>query len=309
MAALGSFSIRSVELTAVIVLIMLLVLWDRDKIFTFEIATEVVSITITDPVLSHWPIGSAKLQDDPFDENDSRVLDAFSLLTISPGTQVRIQRHGLRTVRIRLHKDEGKSVGRITPPSGDAVELGDWALFGITPDQAPVVLPFRGQVQVGEDVSPGVDSVLLNGDISVIEAQAIGRTHYVAGSQRLETGDRVTPMHATGLLRQKLSKASMDGFLRIEPAQGFSDPADGLLLVAHGEADYVQVDRLGSAGYEIRASRWARFLHDPLLAAIVAIMTLLILLIEFSSKCAGLLKPAQHARSSDGDEHEPSSDS
>ncbi|MCB1800122.1 MAG: hypothetical protein KDI82_00395 [Gammaproteobacteria bacterium] len=308
MSAIGSFSIRSVELTFVIVLVMLLVLWDRAKIFTFEIATEVVSITITDPVLSHWQVGRATLLDDPFDDAGSRVLDEFSLVTITPGTQVRIQRHGVQEVHVRLQRADGESAGAITPSTGDAMKIGEWALLRIVPDKLPIVLPFRGLLAVGEDVGPGVSSLLLSGDISVIEAQAIGRTHYVAGNQRLESGDRVIPMHAETLLRPGPTKASMDGFIRVEPAQGFSDPTDGLLLVAHGEADYVQVDRLGSAGYEIRASRWARFLHDPLLAAIVAIMTLLILMIEFSSKCAGLLKPARQAHVSDGDKHEPDTD-
>ena len=75
------------------------------------------------------------------------------------------------------------------------------------------------------------------------------------------------------------------GFIRGEPATGYAGPREALGLVAHGPADFVKVDRLGSSGYKIRAPRWARFLHDPLLAAGTAIVALFALLMEVGTKC------------------------
>ena len=55
-------------------------------------------------------------------------------------------------------------------------------------------------------------------------------------------------------------------------------------MVAHGRADHVRVERLGSAGYRIRAPFWARFLHDPLIAGFTTILALLLLVFEASLK-------------------------
>lgn len=274
----------------VLLLVVLLVMSDREKIFTLNVSTEIVEFSLTDPLLSEWMIGNARLIDDPFSEGEGgTVLNDHSVLMLNTGTQVRVQRHGVEHTRLLLTAGEQASAGRIEDAEGHSIKLPDWALLLVKDSGRPLVLPFRGTLTVGDDVAIGVDSILLSGTVSVVEEQLLGRTHYTAGVEDLDPGDRVQ------LWRPDESgarvAATVDGFVRAEPMEGYSDPGDALTLVAHGQADFVQVERLGSAGYQIRAPRWARFLHDPLLAAATAIIALMALLLEFSSKCVEAVEP------------------
>jgi len=301
----------------VLITVLGLVLQNRSHIFTLDVITEIVAFTTTDPVLTAWDLGAtSRLYDnpDPFAENETgRKLEPNAQLIIHDGTRVDMQRHGTGVIRVQLTRDDAArpidriersgtaekrstdrigqsdaakehSIGRIEQ-SDTAIELNDWAVLQVEPAGTPALFPFRGTLTVGYDVAAGVDSVLLSGTVSVVEEQLIGNTHYTANAESIDAGDRVQ-------LRRKPKKdesppvlATVSGFVRAEPATGYSEPIDALNLVAHGQADFVQVDRLGSAGYKIRATRWARFLHDPLLAAGTAIVALFALLVEVGSKC------------------------
>jgi len=289
---------KFIIVTVALLVVTLLAMWDREKIFTLDVSTEVVQFSVTDPLLSEWMIGDARLIDNQFSEDsEGKSLDEHSVLLLATGTKVRIQRHGIGPTRLLLTSDAGASVGRIEDDEGRSSTLGDWALLLIDNRSQPLVFPFRGTLTAGDDVAIGVDSILLSGTVSVVESQLLGNTHYTAGVENLDPGDLIQ------LWRQSVSfvarfipvtvdviPATVDGFIRIEPKEGFTDPANALVLVAHGQADYIQVDRLGSAGYKVRASRWARFLYDPLLAAVTAAIALLVLLLEFSSKCIEFTK-------------------
>ena len=264
----------------------LLVVTDREKIFTLDVSTEVVRFSVTDPLLSEWMIGNARLIDNPFSQDsEGAVLGDHSVLMLNTGTQVRMQRHGVEPARLLLTADKPASVGRIEDADGRSTVLGEWALLLVEVSGQPLVFPFRGTLTAGDDVAIGVNSILLSGTVSVVEEQLLGNTHYTAGVEDLDPGDRVQLWLQDQPVAGAPALATVDGFIRAEPMEGFSSPANALALVAHGQADFVQVERLGSAGYQVRASHWARFLHDPLLAAAAAAITLLALLLECSSKC------------------------
>jgi hypothetical protein len=272
--------------------VVLLVMWDRENIFTLDVSTEVVQFSVTDPLLSEWMIGKARLIDDPFSVGgEGRLLGEHAVLILNAGTQVKVQRHGIEHTRLLLTADGQISTGRIEDAEGHSTELGNWALLLVEASGSPLVLPFRGTLTVGDDVAIGVNSILLAGTVSVVEEQLLGKTHYTAGVEDLDPGDRVQLWRRDKFTARTYVPAVVDGFVRADPAEGYSAPLDALTLVAHGQADYVRVERLGSAGYQIRAPRWARFLHDPLLAATTAIIALMALLLEFSSKCIEIAGP------------------
>ena len=276
----------------VVALVITLVAWKRENIFTLDVLTEVVAFTVTDPVLSQWSLGETMLLEDPFAKPaEGRRLEEYALLIIEPGTRVRLQRHGIEQIRVQLTTDAHKSVGRIETPKGNRLDLGDWALLLVEIAGRPLVFPFRGTLTAGDDVAAGVESILLGGTVSVVEEQLLGQTHYIAGGETLDPGDRVRLWRAGGDPGAP-QPATVSGFVRAEAQAGFSEPANAFTLVAHGQADYVQVERLGSAGYHIRAPHWARFLHDPLLAAVTAIIALLALMLELLSKCGALVAAA-----------------
>ncbi|RRQ22351.1 hypothetical protein D6C00_10585 [Thiohalobacter thiocyanaticus] len=284
-----------------------LVIVERENIFTVDASTEVAAFRITDPLLSEWTLGPARLIEDPFaDVAASRNLADQSLLVVEPGTRVRLQRHGVGQLRIQLTADAGTTAGRVELADSSRISLGDWALLLVEVAGRPLVFPFRGTLAVGDDVAAGVDSIMLNGTVSVVEEQLLGKTHYVAGGEALDTGDRVQLWNKAPYGSVEPEPAVVSGFVRAEAMEGFSEPVNALTLVAHGQADYVQVERLGSAGYHIHAPHWARFLHDPLLAASTAIIALVALLFEVLSKCGVLIggNTGKHEKES-GAEVEP----
>lgn len=274
----------------IVAAVIALVVTDRENIFTINASTEAVAFRITDPVLSQWALGTARLMEDPLAEVAAgRALRAHSTLFIAPGTQVRLQRHGIGWVRIQLTVPDHGSAGYVMQPDGSRIPLHDWALLLVEIAERPLVFPFRGTLSVGDDVAAGVDSILLGGTVSVVEEQLLGKTHYVAGGETLDPGDRVQLWRRNGEQGKPPAPAVVSGFMRAEASEGFSEPVNAFTLVAHGQADYVQVERLGSAGYHIQAPHWARFLHDPLLAASTAIIALVALLLEVLSKCGSVV--------------------
>lgn len=289
----GAFTGRLVAgLFALIIVaaVVALVVTNRENIFTLDASTEAVAFRITDPVLSEWALGTAQLMEDPLAAVAAgRALDAHSTLFIAPGTQVRLQRHGIGRIRIQLTAPEHGSAGYVLQSDGSRIPLHDWALLLVEIAERPLLLPFRGTLSVGDDVAAGVDSILLSGTVSVVEEQLLGKTHYVAGGETLDPGDRVQLWRRSDEQGQSPEPAVVSGFVRAEASKGFSEPVNAFTLVAHGQADYVQVERLGSAGYHIRAPHWARFLHDPLLAASTAIIALVALLLEVLSKCGSVV--------------------
>lgn len=291
-----------------------LVLQNRIHIFTLDVITEIIAFTTTDPVLTAWDLGATSelldlgAEDDPFAENATgRELEPHAQLIIHEGTQVALQRHGTGVIRVQLTRDGGNSTGRIqefdtTSQLGTTSQLSDRVVLLVEPAGTPMLFPFRGKLTVGYDVAAGVDSVLQSGTVSVVERQLISDTHYTANTESLDAGDRVQLVVQLVEDWKRLEVlATVSGFVRAEPAasQAYSEPVNALNLVAHGQADFVQVDRLGSTGYKIRATRWARFVHDPVLAAATAIVALFALLMEFGSKCSDFI--SAYRRKDDAD--------
>ncbi|WP_175497228.1 hypothetical protein [Marinobacter pelagius] len=262
----------------------------RDRIFTLDAVTETASLVTSDGGISDWPIGGADLYTDPFATQDDGILLPVSAnLLIRPGTRVDIQRHGIQDVRLTLRTSEG-SAGSIISPGADELILGGWASLTVSSDERPLVWPFRGTLEVGDDVASGVDSVLLQGAVNVLEEQLVRDTRYNAGTSELDRGDKARFCnHSSG---KECEEATVEGFFRIEPTnqERFTEALNAIQLVAHGSADHVKVERLGSSGYQIRATRWARFLYDPLLSFLAGLGALFFAAIEIYSNVREILR-------------------
>jgi len=298
----GGFLRKEWFLLLMLIVIMSLVLYPREKIFTIDVSTEVVSFSISDPKYSEWNIGGASIQKDFFEETGKKdVLPESSRLEPSKGVDVQLHRHGTAPIYITLTCDAG-SVGRIDTGDGEYIELGEWALISIMGDVKPEVFSFRGTLDIGDDVTVGIDSILLGGSISIVEEKLLTNGHYIAGQETLNPGDRVqlwkSHEPASNLIdrgscissktlnvaKKKREKSDVDGFIRTEPANNYSEPVNALNLVAHGKADYAEVNRFGSAGYEIKVLPLTRFVNDPILGILLGAVTALLLLLELVSK-------------------------
>lgn len=259
----------------------------RDRIFTLDAVTETASLVIADGAFSEWRVGGADLFDDPFTPEDAAIsLPENAYLLIRQDTRVEIQRHGIQDIKLTLRATDG-AVGSVVSPDADDRLLGSWASLTMSSDSRPLVWPFRGTLNVGDDVTSGVDSVLLQGTVNVLEEQLIRGTRYNAGTSELDRGDRV------GFWKEN-EEAVVEGFFRIEPTnqERFTEALNAIQLVAHGSADHVKVERLGSSGYQIRATSWARFLYDPLLSFLAGLGALFFAAIEIYSNVREILRDA-----------------
>ncbi|UZD67069.1 hypothetical protein [Marinobacter sp. AN1] len=257
---------------------------DRDNIFTVEATTETLSLVTSDEVFSQWFVGGGRLMTDPLaSSDDSVLLPADTYLNISRGTEVTVQRHGIQALRIKLQNPSGP-LGTLNSVEPLETTLGSWAVVIFEPELTPLILPFRGVLTVGDDVTSQVDSILLSGSISVLEQQWIRNTRYVAGNTTLDPGDRIRFWDESDGNGPK--QAVVEGFIRVEPTnqERFTEALNAMQLIAHGAASYVQVQRLGSTGYQVYAHRWARFLYDPLLASLAALGAVLFAALEIYSK-------------------------
>lgn len=289
----------TVCLVSLVAVLALAALGDRGRIYTLDIDTEVMSLVVGDTRYSEWSLAGARLYADPFDD-EAVQLGSDAVVLMNPGVSVEIQRHGVGAVNVRLECDGG-AVGRIEGDEGISGALGQWALLRFELEDKPLVLSFSGYLSVGEDVASQVDSMVLGGEVSIIEQKFASRGHYTAGGEAIDAGDRVqlwrtaTDSATASLLQHsactgsrrlilnedapELVASRMAGFVRAEPA-AFSEAINAMQLVAHGAADYARVERLGSGGYEIRVPFFHRFLNDPILLAVVSVLGLVAVFIE-----------------------------
>lgn len=280
---------------ALVVLVALAYFDSREHIFTIDADTERVTILFVDPNPFAWQVGSGRIMKDPWeDEMASKRLPEFSSLTIASNTEVVFQRHGIRDLTLIL-RNPGGSGGVLSVDNGSENQrLGEWTLLKLSPATRPMVLPFRGQLTVGEDVAQDVDSLLLKGTISILEAQLVRATRYSAGIFSLDRGDRVSFWHRRS--GQDDLAAAVQGFVRVEPSdqEAFTEAVNAMQVIAHANANYARIERFGSLGYEIRAPKWARFLYDPLLAAIAALGAVVFAAIEIYSRACEMSDDPGH---------------
>lgn len=322
-------------------IVLYLAFWPRNRIYTLDINTEVVSFIVENPVLTEWNVGPGELYTNtsfdepiPVEEPVPDKLDNFSILRLNRGVTVEVQRHGVGPLFIRLLCEGGNSIGKLEQADGKVWPLNEWALIKLLLKDKPIVLPFRGYLSVGEDITSHVDSMLLGGTVSIIEEKLFTSEHYSAGQENLVSGDRVqlwvnngsTGAPASEIIDQcggnkaylenrkrRGSASRLDGFIRAEPNDGFSEAKNALSVVAHGNAKFATVERFGSGGYEVSAQPWMRFINDPILGVLVAVLGILVLLVEVTFKAAelreklvdtGEQKTRQSGRSREKSSHE-----
>lgn len=272
------------------VIVAALYLDGRERIFTLDAVTETASLIVSDGAFAEWRIDGAELTDNPLAAEAALTLPQGTYLMLRPGTRVDVQRHGIQDVLLTLHAAAGTAGSIVSPDTGEH-RLGAWAALRVPSGGRPLLWPFRGMLEVGDDVTAGVDSVLLQGKVNVLEQQLLRRTRYNAGTSELDRGDRIGFRRES---RKGDEAAVVEVFFRIEPAnqERFTEALNAIQLIAHGSADYVSVERLGSSGYQIRATRWARFLYDPLLSFLAGVGALLFAAIEIYVNVREILRDA-----------------
>lgn len=267
-----------VRLIVCLVMLLLLIVTffiifhEKEKAFTIKGQTEAFTITLSDAPINQWDVSKAILVTDILASNDEDVyLPLDSYYIPAPNTVARIhllQESGKSRLLITLSDEHGASVGEIETAAGIET-LPSYAELKL-PLNNVIMLPFEGQVQIGEDIGNGVDKILLSGGVRIIEKQLFTENRYIAGDYEFDTGDRIQLFsdHEESIL------SKVKGFVRIVNSNSIS-------FTLHGEGRVLKVYRLGSAGYEISSSVWSRLTKDPVVSAITTLIATLFLLMEF----------------------------
>ena len=273
------FKIKLFFIFIVITSIGYILLSERENIFTIRGETENITIVFSADNLNQWDLSYATLLLD-ITEPDSLVelpLDSFFMPKEGTTARVVIKKKENKANQLIITlENDGKSVGEIET-SDKIIQLPSYAEISIFINE-PRVMPLDGYVRVGEDVGLGVESLLLSGEVSIVEKQFFRDERYIATEHKLDTGDRVELHNNTEI--DSLAKAK--GFIRITSSTPLS-------FTIHGEAKAVKVHRLGSNSYLITPSIWPRISNDPIIAAISSLLAIIFLLLEFSDLIGKLL--------------------
>ena len=240
-------------------LYFVLLLWHRPSTYTVSALTETVSLTVRDvhgiaarlPSVEVWAQGTER-----------KELCCSLTLEVPDNAFVELARKRTGDLLIGLHWESGpgarliKSDGTIEPLySGDSlrVRLERTVAGSATPRPDTVLLAFRGEVRIGEDVARFADRALLSGSVRIVERGLWSSRRYVAGEATLDPGDELIWHDGSDD-----SHAIVWGFVH-------AGGEDALRVVGHAAARYVSVERFGAVPYEIHPSPFERVGHDPAL--------------------------------------------
>ena len=149
---------------------------------------------------------------------------------------------------------------------GNSIPLSGYIELLVTVS-SNLVLPFEGKALLGEDVGRDVDSLLLDGEVSILQSRFMSPRRYQSVTYTLDTGDRATIKDVNN---EYISK----GFLRITDENAF-------YFSVVSEGDGVQLTRFGNEDLLLTPSIWSRVTKDPIVAAFTSLCALMFLLLEF----------------------------
>ncbi len=243
-----------------------ILLGDRTNIYSVKGTTQALTIVTTSSDINEWEIqGGILVAEDLFME--PVLLSAEKAFRFSAGSKIRFtavnepdQNHVLITTR------DSKLSGALIDNSSETALAGYVEV--LIPVAQNLVLPFEGKAFMGEDVGEGVESLLLNGEVSILESRFLSSGRYQGETFTLDTGDRATIIDLKG---EHVSK----GFVRITDSDAF-------YFSVVSEGDGVQVTRFGNEDLTLTPSIWTRVTKDPIVAAITSLFALMFLLLEFS---------------------------
>lgn len=244
----------------------------RENIFTVNGDTESITIEFSANNINQWNVSNASVLLDVTEPENLLELSSESYFIPQNLTTARIviKPYGKEQYAFVISAEtDNASVGQIETPN-EVIDLPAYAEISV-PITYSKILPFDGRVRIGEDVGIGVENILLNANVQIVEKQFFMDDRYIAATFSLDAGDRVSLFQNSS--KQRL--ADTRGFLRMKQSDGFA-------FTIHGEADVLRVDRLGSDGYSISPSIWPRLTSDPIMASITTLLATLFLLVELT---------------------------
>lgn len=256
----GYYLILILGIVAVYILI-----GERTNIYSVKGHTQALTINTTNSDINEWFFETGTLvAEDLFLE--PVTLSSESHFTFDAGTKLRITSFNTANQNRILFSAKSPGQSGTLVSDGEIIPLSGYVELLVTAS-SDLVLPFEGKALLGEDVGRDVDSLLLDGNVSILESRFMSSGRYQSVTYELDTGDRAT---IVDLNQEYISK----GFLRITDKNAFY-----FSVVSEGEG--VQVTRFGNEDLLLTPSIWSRVTKDPVVAAITSLCALMFLLLEF----------------------------
>lgn len=243
-----------------------ILLGDRTNIYSVKGNTQAITIDTTGALINQWRFSEGVLVSEEFfmEPIDLSLNRSFEF---APGTKLRITSINNVTKHQLLITGRSDDVMGELIANNTAQPLSGYVEIMLTLSRN-FVLPFEGTAFVGEDVGQNVESLLLAGEVNILESRFLSSGRYPGESYTLDTGDRISIVDNDA---EYVSK----GFLRITQSDAF-------YFSVVSEGDGVQVTRFGNEDLLITPSVWSRVTKDPVVAAITSLFALMFLLLEFA---------------------------
>lgn len=254
-------------------LIVLTIILPRDRTFSLSAVTEIATIVVRDPLGVATRLPEVYLSSQPAISFPRASLEADSDVQI----ELARKREGALHIQVKWTnngENPSSNRARLVTQEGDVLPLQNGENLRVmlernsrsgskasVPDT--VVMAFRGELRVGQDVARLVERTLQTGRILIVERQPIVDTRFVASEATLNAGDVVEWRNNQGT-----APAVATGFVQV-------GDGPGLQVTAHVAADYVLVNRYGAASYQLRPSVWDEITRDPLISGGIVLIGVL----------------------------------
>lgn len=261
-----NFSLIFILCLGIIALIILF--GNRNSVYGIKGNTQTLTLITSPNQLNKWQISTGMV----FTMSDhacSLQLDENNVLTLSDNIKITVTAETFASEPrfLLVARNDGKIVANISS-SADSCEIADYLEVTIGKTNS-LTLPFEALTFIGEDVGIGVDKLLLDGSVDILEKQFFSAKRYIGETVQLNMGDRVRLEEESN---NELPYAK--GFIR------FLDNSNIYFSVT-SQAKSVLIERFGSSTLTISPSIWSRITNDPVVAALGSLFALLFLLIEF----------------------------
>jgi hypothetical protein len=250
-------------------LIAILILFgNRSSVYSIKGNTQTISLTTSTNQLNRWVIDTGAI----FTLSDIDCVaelteDNYLQLNNDQKVTITTEKTDDKTSYLIVARSDGNNVGQLVT-SDKTCELEDYLEISIDGAQS-LTLPFAATTFIGEDVGTGVEKLLIDGSVNILEKQFFTAKRYIGETIELNMGDRVR-LSETGSKGKTYAK----GFLR------FLD-GESIYFSVTSQSDSVLIERFGSSTLTISPSVWSRITNDPVVAALGSLFALLFLLVEF----------------------------
>jgi hypothetical protein len=247
---------------------LLILFGNRNSVYSIKGTTQTITLATSSNQLNQWVIEAGSVFTMSSVSCDLE-LNANNALELSNNLQITITTEKMddKLSYLLVARSDGNNVASINSDS-KICDISDYLELNIDADQA-LTLPFEAITFIGEDVGTGVDKLLIDGSVNILEKQFFSSKRYIGETLQLNMGDRVRLA-----VDNPNESASAKGFVR------FIDNSN-LYFSVTSQADSVLIERFGSSTLTITPSIWSRITNDPIVAALGSLFALLFLLIEF----------------------------